>query len=42
MAESIHISQEDNIFGEDWLDSYAATSILEAKYEAKHCPERHN
>ena len=33
MAESIHISQEDDIFGEDWLDSYAATSILEAKYE---------
>ena len=33
MAESIHISQEDDMFGEDWLDSYAAISILEAKYE---------
>ena len=33
MDKSIHISQEDNVFGEDWLDSYAVTSILEAKYE---------
>ena len=33
MAKSMNISQEDDVFGEDWLDSYAATSILEAKYE---------
>ena len=33
MAESIHISQKDDVFGENWLNSYADTSILEAKYE---------
>ena len=33
MVDSMNISQEDDVFSEDWLDNYAAISILEAKYE---------
>ena len=33
MADSFFLQQEDDLFGEDWLDSYAAERILDAKYE---------
>jgi hypothetical protein len=33
MADSISIQQEDEQFGEDWLDSYLTNTILDAKYE---------
>ena len=33
MADSFFLQQEDDMFGQDWLDSYAAERILDAKYE---------
>ena len=33
MADSISIQQEDEQFGEDWLDSYLTDTILDPKYE---------
>lgn len=32
MEDSLHVQLEDEMFGQDWLDSYA-TEILDAKYE---------
>ena len=32
MEDSLYVQIEDELFGEDWLDSYA-TTILDAKYE---------
>ena len=33
MANAINVQEEDEIFGEDWLDSYLTNTILDAKYE---------
>ena len=33
MADDINVQEEDEIFGEDWLDSYLTNTILDAKYE---------
>ena len=33
MADAINVQEEDEIFGEDWLDSYLTNTILDAKYE---------
>ena len=33
MAESFLVQQEDEDFGEDWLENYATSPVLDAKYE---------
>ena len=33
MAESFLVQQEDEDFGEDWLENYATPPVLDAKYE---------
>ena len=34
MADSFHLQEEEeDLFGDDWLDSYAVEKILDAKYE---------
>ena len=33
MADSFFLQVEDDMFGDDWLDSYATERILDAKYE---------
>ena len=33
MACSFDIQNDDELFGEDWLDSYLSNTILDAKYE---------
>ena len=34
MADSFHIQEEEeDLFGDDWLDSYAIEKILDAKYD---------
>ena len=33
MADSFFLQVEDDMFGDDWLDNYAAERILDAKYE---------
>lgn len=37
MAESFHVQEDDDFFGEDWLDSFA-TEILDAKYDKADIP----
>ena len=33
MVDTYHLQEEDETFGEDWLDCYAIEKILDAKYE---------
>ena len=33
MASAYDIQQDDELIGEDWLDSYLTNTILDAKYE---------
>ena len=33
MADAINVQEEDELFGEDWLDNYLTNTILDAKYE---------
>ena len=33
MAEAMLVQDEDDYFGEDWLDSYAATTVMDSKYD---------
>ena len=34
MADSFHLQEEEeDLFGDDWLDSYAVEKILDAKYD---------
>ena len=33
MADAIEIHYEENYSGSDWVDSYLATPLLDAKYE---------
>jgi len=33
MASTYDIQQDDELIGEDWLDSYLTNTILDAKYE---------
>ena len=33
MCNSYHIPEDDEFFGEDWLDCYNIDKILDAKYD---------
>ena len=33
MVDTYHLQEEEETFGEDWLDCYAIEKILDAKYE---------
>ena len=39
MADSIEVQYEDSFIGENWLDSYLAMPILDAKYEKADLPK---
>ena len=39
MVDSFFLQEEDDMFGEDWLDSYAVEKILDAKYEKLYIEE---